>query len=227
MTGSSQSPTYGSDWLLGAFKQNPEGLLLLAAGAVLLMRSGGSRAGFAGPGSTSALQDTAAAAKGYVADVADHATSAVSSAAESISQYANKAGRTVSDQSGRVVRQASSTIQDSVSRIIKDQPLMVAFAGIAAGVAIASLFPPSNFEKEALAPLAERLTKAAGDVGQNLKQAAQNAGETLKSAAEERGLDADGLKQVASKVASSFTDSVGGAKDAQRPTKPDVARQDR
>src|SRR6185503_4070632 len=29
-----------SDWLIGAIKQNPEGLLLLAAGAVLLMRRG-------------------------------------------------------------------------------------------------------------------------------------------------------------------------------------------
>ena len=30
-----------SDWLLHAAKQNPEGLLLLAAGAVLLMRKNG------------------------------------------------------------------------------------------------------------------------------------------------------------------------------------------
>ena len=30
-----------SDWLLGAMKKNPEGLLLLAAGAVLLMRKTG------------------------------------------------------------------------------------------------------------------------------------------------------------------------------------------
>ena len=39
-----------SDWLLGAVKKNPEGLLLLAAGAVLLMRKAG------GMGSTNAIR---------------------------------------------------------------------------------------------------------------------------------------------------------------------------
>ena len=40
---SRQSSTGTSDWLLGAVKQNPEGLLLLAAGACLLLRKTGAR----------------------------------------------------------------------------------------------------------------------------------------------------------------------------------------
>jgi hypothetical protein len=31
-----------ADWLMSAFKQNPEGLLLLAAGCALLFRTGSS-----------------------------------------------------------------------------------------------------------------------------------------------------------------------------------------
>ena len=38
MSGRSQTGYSGSDWILNAVKQNPEGLLLLAAGAVLIMR---------------------------------------------------------------------------------------------------------------------------------------------------------------------------------------------
>ena len=45
---SRQSSTGTSDWLLGAVKQNPEGLLLLAAGACLLLRKTGGKALFAG-----------------------------------------------------------------------------------------------------------------------------------------------------------------------------------
>ena len=46
---SRQSSTGTSDWLLGAVKQNPEGLLLLAAGACLLLRKTGGKALFADP----------------------------------------------------------------------------------------------------------------------------------------------------------------------------------
>ena len=35
------SAVHTSDWLVRALKDNPEGLFLLAAGAVLLMRKGG------------------------------------------------------------------------------------------------------------------------------------------------------------------------------------------
>jgi len=42
MSGQSQSSSISSEWLLGLVKNNPEGLLLLAAGCALLLRSGSS-----------------------------------------------------------------------------------------------------------------------------------------------------------------------------------------
>jgi hypothetical protein len=33
----------GGEWILNTVKRNPEGLLLLAAGAILMMRTGGSQ----------------------------------------------------------------------------------------------------------------------------------------------------------------------------------------
>ncbi len=44
MTRHSNTSAQGtSDWLMGAVKSNPEGLLLLAAGCALLLRSGASK----------------------------------------------------------------------------------------------------------------------------------------------------------------------------------------
>src|SRR5690242_21742650 len=45
MNNYSNTPSFGSaDWLMSAVKKNPEGLLLLAAGCALLLRSGGASA---------------------------------------------------------------------------------------------------------------------------------------------------------------------------------------
>src|SRR4051812_8932134 len=54
MSNSNQGSFGSSDWLMGAVKKNPEGLLLLAAGCALLMRSGSSWIGSAASGSGSA-----------------------------------------------------------------------------------------------------------------------------------------------------------------------------
>ena len=73
-----QSAAGGSDWLLNTVKQNPEGLLLLAAGAVLLLRKAGSSAssrssmGYPQPSTTpygAARQDTS---PGYAEQAKDH-----------------------------------------------------------------------------------------------------------------------------------------------------------
>ena len=54
MNGQGQASSPGaSDWLLGAFKQNPEGLLLLAAGCALLLRKSSAGSGaWSGGGAT-------------------------------------------------------------------------------------------------------------------------------------------------------------------------------
>jgi hypothetical protein len=87
---------------------------------------------------------------------------------------------------------------------------MVAIAGLAAGVAVATAFPATDFEKETLGPVGEQLSDAASRVGDQVKEAALNAGDSLKSAAEKRGLNAEGLKEVATEVAESFGRAMKG-----------------
>jgi hypothetical protein len=213
-----QSGAGRSDWLLNTVKQNPEGLLLLAAGAVLLLRKAGASASsrstmaYSQPSTTSyggersyagERQDTSA---GY----AEQAKDAVKSYAASASEYAGDAGRAVGEQSQRMVRSAQSTFQSSMNRILQDQPLAIAVAGIAAGAAVAAAFPATALERQTLGPLGDQVAEAAGRMGEQLQQAAGKAGEKLKSAVDERGLNADGLKEVASEVASAFGDTMSG-----------------
>jgi hypothetical protein len=72
-------------------------------------------------------------------------------------------------------------------------------------------------EKQALGPIGDQISEAAGRVGEQFQQATAKAGEKFKSAADERGLNADGLKEVAAEVASAFGDTMSGKKD-QSPT---------
>jgi hypothetical protein len=110
-----------------------------------------------------------------------------------------------------VFEQARSTAQSTLDRVIQDQPLLVAVAGLAAGAAVAAAFPATEIEKQTLGPVGEQVSEAAERVGEQLKEATGKAGEKLKDAAEQRGLNAEGMKEVAKEVAEAFTGSMGGS----------------
>ena len=216
-----------ADWLMGTFKKNPEGLLLLAAGAVLMMRQGGNGSTQAMAGeASSCVAEAAESLRNTASDMTDRtvksasdmaaqASDYASQATRQASDYASQATRKISQQSERVMRQAQSTIRDTVDRVLKDQPLMVVVAGLAAGAAVASVFPSTELEKEALSPIGERMTEAATRAGEQLKEATFAAGDTLKKAADQRGLNTEGLKDVASEVAGAFKERMGGSSGSQ------------
>jgi hypothetical protein len=204
-----------SEWLLASVRQNPEGLLLLAAGAVLLMRRNASLERHHG-----VRPDPYQPSRGYVRTTmpiddeseprgAERAREKAGPFASSASEYAGEARRTVGAQSERMVRRA----QGSMNRILQEQPLLLAVAGLAAGAVVASAFPTSRMEKQTLGPLGDQLSDAASHAGEQLQEATSKAGERLKSAAEERGMNAEGLKEVVSDAAGAFTDSMSGKKD--------------
>lgn len=198
-----------ADWLVSAFKKNPEGLLLIAAGAVLMMRRGGGEPKTVE--STNRMADAAAGAREYAADLADRTTRQAQAVISNASDQASQTTQKISEQSDRVIHQVQSTMQSALNRVLQDQPLLVAVAGLAAGAAIASAFPATELEKETLGPIGDQVTDVAAQVGERLKDATAAAGETLKKAADDRGLNTDGLKQVATEVAESFKENMAGA----------------
>ena len=220
----------GGEWIFNAIKRNPEGLLLLAAGAVLMMRTslprssraasidathGPTQGGASKPASqmadvvTDGARRTMDAASSYasaVSDTARQTMDAAKSYASSAAEYADQAKRVVGEQSDRVVRQTRSMAQG----VLQNQPLAIVAAGLAAGAALAAAFPPTELEKETLGPVGDQMSKVAERFGDQLKQATSKAGEKLKTAAEERGLHTEGLKDVAGEVVDTFTASMTG-----------------
>lgn len=241
----------GGELIFDTIKRNPEGLLLLAAGAVLMMRTNAPRqprftssssCTNEDPEKGSPLPEAAAdiarqklnqaessvsdaarrtmdTAKSYASSASDAARQTMDTAksyVSSASEYANTARNAVEEQSERVAQQTQSLAQ----RILQDQPLAIAIAGLAAGVALAAAFPPTDVEKQTLGPVGDQMSKAAERVGDQLKQATMKAGETLKSAAEERGLHSESLKEVANEVAESFKATMRGQPEAAKENVP-------
>jgi hypothetical protein len=231
--------SHAGDRLLGAARRNPEALLLLAAGCCLLMRSGGSvfgrtsqtryddtgrehrtdfRRAFPGPVSSSVregLSHGADSAAEYASDIKDRVSDAASSYKEATADFAQDARRNVSEYTSRLTRQAQSTLESGMSRVLREQPLSVVMAGLAAGAAVAAVFPTTEIEERTLGPAGESVRQAAGKAAERVKDAAGKAGERLKSAAEERGLTREGLKEVAGEVTDTFTNAVSGKPDDQ------------
>jgi hypothetical protein len=159
-----------------------------------------------------AVGETARSYASAAGEYADQARETVSETARSYAsaagEYADHARQTIMHQSGRIAEQTQSTIE----RIVREQPLAVAIAGAAAGAALAAAFPATRMERETLGPAGKRLSEAATNAGERLSKAASAAGERLMSAAEERGVNAEGLKEVARDVAGSFEKSFSGGR---------------
>jgi hypothetical protein len=149
----------------------------------------------------------ASAAGEYVDQARQTVSETARSYASAAGEYADHARQTIRDQSGRMAEQTQSTIE----RIVREQPVAVAIAGAAAGAALAAAFPATRMERETLGPAGKRLSEAATNAGEKLSKAASAAGERLMSAAEERGVNAEGLKEVARDVAGSFERSFSGS----------------
>ena len=204
--------TDNGEWMLNAIKRNPEGLLLLAAGAVLMLRTG-TRASGAAQSMAAAYGQKPETYSGAVrktfdaaADAAQQTLDTATSYASAASDYADKARRKVGEQSERISRQT----QSAASSILQNQPLAIVMAGIAAGAAVAAVFPPTDLERDTLGPIGDEMSKAAERLGDQLKEATTKAGETLKTAAYQRGLNAEGLKEVAGEVVDTFNSAIKG-----------------
>jgi hypothetical protein len=229
MNTSSSTTGFGAaGWLMSSVKKNPEGFLLLAAGCALLLRTGSGRSVSQNPqrpgggeydaggmrrnsrnpdwGISDGVSRAAESAQEYASNIGDTVTDAANRYASTASDYAEGARRTIVDQSGRIADQAQST----VDVVVREQPLAVAIAGLAAGAAIASIFPASRMERETLGPAAQRLAEVSNTAKDRLAEAASAAGEHLKNVAEEKGLNAGGLKDVTRDVADTFEKSITG-----------------
>ena len=167
----------------------------------------------------------AGSAADYASDVKERISDAASGYAGSVSEFADDARRAITERSERWQREARSQLRGGMERVLREQPLAVAVAGLAAGAAVAALFPSTKLENQTFGGTREALADAAGRAGDRVMEAAGKAGERLKEAAEERGLSAEGLKKVAGEVADTFTSEIKGKSETDSSTSimPDTA----
>jgi hypothetical protein len=145
-----------------------------------------------------------------VSDYAEAGRRAVSEYAEAgqrvVSDYAESARRTTSEFSEHMMEQAQSTYR-SAAEVIREQPMLVAALGLAAGAAVAAMFPATEIEKRTFGAASDALSDAAAETGQRVMGAASAAGQKLKEDAAQRGLDAEGLKEMARDAVGTFTEA--------------------
>jgi gas vesicle protein len=152
-------------------------------------------------------------ASDYASQIKDRISDTANSYADSVTDFADDARRRVAEGSARLKQQTQATLQSSMQRVLREQPLAVAVAGLAAGAAVAALFPSTEVEGRAFGSAYEKLKDLADEAGERTMAAAGKAGERLKSAAQERGLTSEGLKEVAGEVADTFKDAMSGCSE--------------
>jgi ElaB/YqjD/DUF883 family membrane-anchored ribosome-binding protein len=232
--------SHAADWLVGAARRKPEALLLFAAGCALMMRGTGKSPASRQPGdvygqaswrnqaspsmpAAGGLGKAAETVSQYAGEVRDRLGDKADAYASSVSDYADDARRRVGDYaeglrqnissaSDHVASSARSAVQ-TTSDTLREQPLLIAAMGLAAGAAVAALFPTSEVERRTLGPAGDALAGAAGRAGEDLMDRAVRTGEQVQKSAAERGLSSQGLKDMASKAAETF---VRNASEAAR-----------
>ncbi len=179
----------------------------------------------------SSVSDKASRAARAAGDYATAASGTVRGYASSVADYASDTGRVVGSQASRLADQAASlagqtqsAVRSGAGSVMREQPLAVALLGVAAGAALAALFPATKVEEQALRPARDAVVDTAREMGENVVQAASEAGEQLKQSAAERGLSADGVKEMMREAADTFTSRVSGKAESQ--TEPGSAPSD-
>ena len=108
-------------------------------------------------------------------------------------------------------------LSSGFGQLLREQPLALVVAGLAAGAAVAALLPSTDLEERTLGGARDAISGVAGKVGGNLMEAATDAGRQLTQGAAERATQ--GFKELAQDVVGQFTEKVAGATDkpAERP----------
>ena len=215
-----------ADWVVDTARRKPEALLLLAAGCALMMRNSSvvsswsspsrsgdfSRVSWENETADEARRQSSRAAEGvsrYAGDLRDRVAETASGYASTAADYAQGARRKVGEYTG-ALRENLSSATDRVSRTaqsaarsagdsMREQPLLIAALGLAAGAAVAALFPTTDVERRTFGPASDALVGAAGAAGRDFMDRAARTGEEMRNAAEEH------LRDLAHEATESFT----------------------
>jgi hypothetical protein len=152
------------------------------------------------------VSGAASAAAGHLGSGLHAAEGAVGSAAHKAADAAIAGERTIEDWAGRI------------SAMAKEQPLVLAAAGVVIGAAIATLLPKTETEDTLFGETREQLKNAVGDIAQEQYQKAtetvSHMVDDVKSAAEQEGLSTQNVSDLVRGAAEKIDRVIGAAGDA-------------
>jgi hypothetical protein len=149
-------------------------------------------------------------------DVVGNLKDRIADVGSSATEQAGEMARTLSSQTTQIAGQAQSMFSSGFGQLLREQPLALVAAGLAAGAAVAALLPSTDLEERTLGGARDAISDVAGKVGENLAAAATDAGQRLTQGVAEH---AEGFKELAQDVAVQFGEKVMSAtsKPDERP----------
>ena len=148
--------------------------------------------------------ETARSYSSAAGEFADQARRTVSETARSYASAVGEFADHASRRSGIAWTDAAEQTQSTIERIVREQPIGGCHRRGGGRRGPCSCFPIHPNGARNAGPAGKRLSEAATNAGEKLSKAASAAGERLMSVADERGVNAEGLKEVARDVAGSF-----------------------
>ena len=153
---------------------------------------------------SSAVSDTAAALSRRTYDVRDR----VLDVGRNTASRARQASGSVAEQAGRA--------QNTISRLIHEQPVIVGAIGLAIGAVIGASLPRSRQEDEPMGEASESLKAAAEGIAREQFARAQEAGgrivEKVRSAAEDQGLTSESAQSFVRDIGAKVSEVAAAAK---------------
>jgi len=158
-----------------------------------------------------ALKSAAATGADKAKSAFDAGATAVGDAVSETGRLASGAAETVTERAAYVRDETGALFQDlaqSATRLAREQPLLVAAAGLAVGAMVAALLPRTETEDAYLGEASDAVKGAVGDVAgeqyERAKSVASNVVEEVKTAAEREGLTpeaaADAVRDLGDRV---------------------------
>ena len=189
-----------------------------AAGSV---QHGAESIGSAVGDATGRTASKLASAGSAAASGAEKAKDAFETGAGALGDAASEAAETVADKTAYVRDETSALFEDLTERattLAREQPLLVAAAGLAMGAMIAALLPRTDTEDAYLGEASDAVKGTVGEVaGEQYKRAksvAANVLDEAKTAAERQGLTpeaaADAVRDLGDRVKNVVSEVAGG-----------------
>ncbi len=158
-----------------------------------------------------------------------YASEMVQNVSATASSYAASAGRMASDARDGLMERShwiadrARTLPEELDEAVQDHPLVLAALGVAIGAALGATLPATSLENRTMGRASDGIWEAAENATGRIGDAAEEAYEEAWKAARDRGLSADGLKEMAGEVGSKFAQVVSGEEDktgSSQATKP-------